>query len=80
MPFPHLLLVNNVGDAALHLRVASETAHAVDHDAHQYGTLEGEIKVQALAWCVALAGRFPVGVKATPGLDHALVLAVGELR
>lgn len=34
----------------------------------------------SLAWCVSLAQRLPVGVKAAPGLDHALVPAGWELE
>ena len=34
----------------------------------------------SLAWCIALAGRLPVGVKAAPGIDHQLVPEGWELE
>ncbi|MDX6223366.1 MAG: hypothetical protein QOD91_2420 [Frankiales bacterium] len=44
---------------------------------HRTGSADGS---PSLAWCASLAHRMPVGVKAAPGLDHALVPQGWELE
>lgn len=46
-------------------------------DGHRLGSGDG---TPSLAWCAELAERMPVGVKAAPGIDHALVPAGWELE
>ena len=46
-------------------------------DGHRVGSGE---RSPSLGWCAELAERMPVGVKAAPGIDHALVPAGWELE